>query len=85
MLLGSVRRPVQSVKFIRRSFFRDPMVWETAVKLGQSLRTSFSRLGKLEKSGVLVKSREWLRLRIFSFSSICKKIKAQENNIVREA
>jgi hypothetical protein len=61
------------------------MVWETAVKLGQSLRTSFSRLGKLEKSGVLVKSREWLRLRIFSFSSICKKIKAQENNIVREA
>jgi hypothetical protein len=39
----------------------------------------------LEKSGVLVKSREWLRLRIFSFSSIYKKIKAQENNIVREA
>jgi hypothetical protein len=49
---------VQPVKFIRRSLWRDPMLWETADKLGQSLSTSFSRLGKNEKSGVSDKSRE---------------------------
>jgi hypothetical protein len=59
------------------------MLWETADKLGQSLSTSFSRLGKNEKSGVSDKSREWLRLRIFRFSSICKKIKPQEKLIFR--
>jgi hypothetical protein len=58
MLLGSFLIPVQPVKFIRRSLWRDPMLWETADKLGQSLSTSFSRLGKNEKSGVSDKSRE---------------------------
>jgi len=58
MLLGSLRRRMQSVKFIRRSLWRDPMLRETTDKLGQSLSTSFSRLGMNEKSGVSIKSQE---------------------------
>jgi hypothetical protein len=58
MLLGRLRMLIQSSKFIRRTSLRCPMLGEISDSIGQSVSTSFSRLGMFEKSGVCVRECE---------------------------
>lgn len=67
MPLGTLRSLFQSCTFIWTSLWRHPTDWSMYFSPEQSSRISFSRLGSFEKSGVLIRRREWLRLRIFKF------------------
>ncbi|KEH35870.1 hypothetical protein MtrunA17_Chr3g0135601 [Medicago truncatula] len=55
VLLGRLHRLIQSSKFIRRILSRCPMLGEISDNIGQSLSTSFSRLGMFEKSRLRVR------------------------------
>lgn len=62
---------VQSLKLASSSLSRCPIEGWTSVSSVQSSRIRSWRFGTLEKSGVLIRECEWLRLRTFRFPRNC--------------
>lgn len=68
--LGSFSSLLQFLIFNKMSrAYKVPMDSWTSTRLTHSLRRSFSSIGSPEKSGVLTREREWLRLRNFTSRS----------------
>jgi hypothetical protein len=69
---GSSIRLVQFLRFKINNLCKSPIDSWIWTKRMQSSSISFSRAGRPEKSGVLMRSWEWRRSRIFNFGKNCE-------------